>query len=44
MRAALLQFRTTENPLESNDRCAGWRPWIIENAGEPVSEVHLRGT
>src|SRR5262245_4588053 len=25
MKAALLQSRTTENPLENEGRCAGWR-------------------
>jgi hypothetical protein len=37
MNVALLRFRTTENPLGNEDRCAGWRPGIIESAGEPVS-------
>jgi hypothetical protein len=36
MKAAVLRFRTTENPGEGKDRCAGWQPWIIENAEEPI--------
>jgi hypothetical protein len=35
MKAALFRFGTTENPVENGDRCAGWRPLIIESAGEP---------
>src|SRR5438128_505963 len=37
MKAAPLRLRTNGNPLENADRCAGWRPWIIESAGEPVN-------
>src|SRR5436309_6676682 len=36
MKAAPPWLRTNENPLENADRCAGWRPLIIESAGEPV--------
>ena len=35
MKAALLRFRMIENFRENEDHCAGWRPWIIESAGEP---------
>jgi hypothetical protein len=40
MKAAVLRFRTTENPRKSEDRCSGWRPRIIEYAGEPFSDPH----
>jgi len=35
MKTALLRSGTTKNPLEKDDRCAGWRPRITESAGEP---------
>ncbi len=35
MTTALLRSETINNPLEDDDRCAGWRPRIIESAGEP---------
>jgi hypothetical protein len=35
MTAAPLRLRTNEKLLENADRCAGWRPPIIESAGEP---------
>jgi hypothetical protein len=34
MKSAFLWFGTIENLLENGDRCAGWRSWIIESAGE----------
>jgi len=35
MKSADFRPGTTENSLEKEDRCAGWRPRIIESAGEP---------
>jgi hypothetical protein len=35
MKIVLLRSGTTKNPLEKDDRCAGWRPRITESAGEP---------
>jgi hypothetical protein len=37
MKLALLRSGMIENPLENEDRYAGRRAWIIENAGEPHS-------
>src|SRR5271166_2335679 len=37
MKSADFRPGTTENSLEKEDRCAGWRPRIIESAGEPKS-------
>src|SRR5271157_3276991 len=37
MKSADFRPGTTENSLEKEDRCAGWRPRIIESAGEPFS-------
>jgi hypothetical protein len=34
MKTALLRSGTTKNPLEKDDRCAGWRPRITASAGE----------
>ncbi len=34
MKAALLGSETINNPVEDDDRCAVWRPRIIESAGE----------
>jgi len=34
MKSADLRPGTTENPREKEDRCAGWRPRIIESAAE----------
>jgi hypothetical protein len=42
MKAAVLRFRTTENPRASEDRCAGRRPWIIENEA-PRPEAVVSG-
>jgi hypothetical protein len=39
MKPAKVLFRATENPLENDDRRVGRRPWIIESAGEPESEI-----
>src|SRR5271157_986218 len=36
MKSADFRPGTTENSLEKEDRCAGWRPRIIESAGEPL--------
>jgi hypothetical protein len=36
MKTALVRFGMTENPLENRDCHTGWRPWIIERAGEPL--------
>jgi hypothetical protein len=36
MKTALLRSGTTEKPLEIDDCGTGYRPWIIENAGEPT--------
>jgi hypothetical protein len=34
MKSADFRPGTTENSLEKEDRCAGWRPRIIESAAE----------
>jgi len=36
MKSADFRPGTTENSLEKEDRYAGWRPRIIESAGEPI--------
>ena len=43
MKSADFRPGTTENSLEKEDRCAGWRPRIIESAGEPLLSRNTRG-
>jgi hypothetical protein len=43
MKTTLRRSGMTENPLENEDRCASWRPWIIESAGEPLNGTFLPG-
>jgi hypothetical protein len=37
MTSALLGVQAGGNPLENEEYRAGWQPWIIEIAAEPLS-------
>ncbi len=36
MKSALLGVQAAGISLENEECCTGWRPWIIEIAGEPI--------
>src|SRR5512135_2701429 len=42
MKAALFRLPATGKPLENGQHRVGWRPGIIESAGEPLLRAHFQ--